>query len=1212
MIRIHTKHLVVLVAVIGLLLNSAAPGLTQTFPSWGNHEPSGGTGNTQPPSGEEFVRQDPMPENMQDITIFSSDKNGIKLKVEFPDVFDYELATGPDDIKYRRYKASSEFKIIGNPGEPEILNRVFWLQIPKDAMNIEIESTEQHFKDVKNEDIKLYPVPEIVFEEISTGISSGKEVFVINEEFYQKDQFFPQEPANIINEAFKHGMHLIKISVPVMIYNPKTDITQEIKSAKLTIKYEAQEENKISIDATKDPFHKIFNTLAPNYVYYEIPPSPQNQQGGVFEIRGKNLTNTGWANQREFYPDFLVIAAEKFDNPNSNLQEWAKHRFDNEQGGQHKIAIAYVDEIAKAYHTQELVEEKIQAFIEMVYANWRELEEVPNLHFLMLVGDADQGNNSATWFLPLWRSSEEHTASDNDYSWLEGDDEESDVLMGRLPAKDEEELLTMVKKITNVETTAPQGSNHYGTKSLLLWAEYIASSISVIPAAKYTATLLINKKQEVKEFHNYYLLGLAPFKFSSNIVTDFLNNEGALFINYTGHGGPLEFWPDTVNVWNTSNQDKMPIVITAQSCQTAHFDLIDENSYGEQWIKHENSGAISYFGATRNAIAGDSCGKNFVRAVFNHNLTILGQAIDFVRQYLPGDPFKDKKVYALLGDPALNFSLQMGQSTKPDLVGSSIYHNPEFPTYFNEPMNIFSVVSNTSDQTITNVPMKLFSVESGTFDNVLKEWNIPSFDPHESISNTFPLNYQGESSRFFLSWIDPDNTIEELSKFNNWFNYDATYFPIHVDASNTGGIQHGTLEKPFVNLADTIEYAIAHDYIGEDYRQQKHAPIKIQVAPGNYGEGDVIESKSLVLEGLGGAEKTIIFDSLDVTGDYLQVEGITFNGRKGATTPAITSRPGQSGQVGKVSQRNYFRRNTFKRWANDYAIKVERFEANDHQSRYSFYNNIFENNFGTVQMLNSPWRQNYLNFYNNTFANNENNLSLDFGYNPSRIYLNFRNNIAWETGSTTIEGELVEYAVRYNNIHDPVFWELGWATTQYENFQRDPSFKNPTMGDFTLNSDSESINKGDPDPDYNDPDGSRNDQGAFGGPQADMPPIRIINPIHGSTIIAETQEPISISIRWNAYKLNPENYVEIEMYHIEYEMASPDKGSTTPYYIGKKVIDIDNILVLDTGSFAFELNQENPDQTYYLTIRDPFINIGDSDKINFKVMAENQSIHNNR
>ena len=52
------------------------------------------------------------------------------------------------------------------------------------------------------------------------------------------------------------------------------------------------------------------------------------------------------------------------------------------------------------------------------------------------------------------------------------------------------------------------------------------------------------------------------------------------------------------------------------------------------------------------------------------------------------------------------------------------------------------------------------------------------------------------------------------------------------------------------------------------------------------------------------------------------------------------------------------------------------------------------------------------------------------------------------------------------------------------NISGDPLFMDPENGDFRLRLDSPCMDAGNPDPIYDDPDGSRNDMGAYGGPKA--------------------------------------------------------------------------------------------------------------------------------
>ena len=74
-------------------------------------------------------------------------------------------------------------------------------------------------------------------------------------------------------------------------------------------------------------------------------------------------------------------------------------------------------------------------------------------------------------------------------------------------------------------------------------------------------------------------------------------------------------------------------------------------------------------------------------------------------------------------------------------------------------------------------------------------------------------------------------------------------------------------------------------------------------------------------------------------------------------------------------------------------------------------------------------------------------------------------------------------------LHNNCLWassnsdsnEIGGGVVKVNCFDANPKFTDSSNGDFTLKPDSPCIDKGPPDPQYNDRDGSRNDIGMFGG-----------------------------------------------------------------------------------------------------------------------------------
>lgn len=123
--------------------------------------------------------------------------------------------------------------------------------------------------------------------------------------------------------------------------------------------------------------------------------------------------------------------------------------------------------------------------------------------------------------------------------------------------------------------------------------------------------------------------------------------------------------------------------------------------------------------------------------------------------------------------------------------------------------------------------------------------------------------------------------------------------------------------------------------------------------------------------------------------------------------------------------------------------------------------------------------------YNNTIvSNSKHGVSIDCGgFYPSDIYI--RGNIIAFNGSYGVSGYGYNGGVHsYNNVFSNLDGDYGDNKLDDSEIAENPRFIDKDNGNYILKSDSPCIDSGRPSEVYNDPDGTRNDMGAFAGPDA--------------------------------------------------------------------------------------------------------------------------------
>jgi hypothetical protein len=159
----------------------------------------------------------------------------------------------------------------------------------------------------------------------------------------------------------------------------------------------------------------------------------------------------------------------------------------------------------------------------------------------------------------------------------------------------------------------------------------------------------------------------------------------------------------------------------------------------------------------------------------------------------------------------------------------------------------------------------------------------------------------------------------------------------------------------------------------------------------------------------------------------------------------------------------------------------------------------------------------------------------------SNLGLQIRNNIVASTvdGPGIISEGAYPPELYYNDVWNNAGGNYQGLEPGEFDIHEDPLFVDPERGDFRLTEESPCIDAGDPDPQYNDPDGSRNDIGAFwlGYTPVSETPTELLP--KESTLFQNYPNPFNATTRITYQLVNPlPSKVNLEVYNLQGQVVS--------------------------------------------------------------------------
>lgn len=432
-----------------------------------------------------------------------------------------------------------------------------------------------------------------------------------------------------------------------------------------------QTDSSFQIKIERDTIKKyvIFNNSNIYQATYEGPVGNQN-------LHAANSVN------------YLIITVPKFENQAKALIKLHQEK-DNLTG-----AYFFTEDIYNEYASGKDEPAAIRNFIKSLYDKGINTDN--QLQYVLLLGDGSYDNknrlnNNRNW-IPTFQSANSvkltnSYVTDDFYGLMddgEGDYENGDLLdiaIGRLPVNYTKEADDLVQKISEYydlydKTNASQFESKLLTSkgawknNILFVADDEDYNEHMRQANLLSATVdtSIKKFNIKKVFLDAFLqestsFGQTSTQANKKLIENIKN--GALVINYTGHGGELGWTEEQIflvkDIRALENRNKLPLLMTA-TCEFSRFDNPEHTSAGEYLLLQPQGGAIALFTTVR-----------LVFSIPNFRLnqtfyTVLKESISQEEIRL-GDIFKGTKVrnnggtndrnFTLLGDPALKLSFPL-------------------------------------------------------------------------------------------------------------------------------------------------------------------------------------------------------------------------------------------------------------------------------------------------------------------------------------------------------------------------------------------------------------------------------------------------------------------------------------------------------------------------------------------------------------------------
>jgi len=535
------------------------------------------------------------------------------------------------------------------------------------TLRIGPEEENRTFTAVNTTNIEALYARDVTMEKDIRGISSNDEIFI---DFQKRDG----DARLWLDELSVHGSAPIEYTSETLEFNnifalnSRSDIGLSIASSSdLTIWNISDERNIRSITPLVVNDQLIINTKSDEVErFVAFRDSDLREPESAISAEFRDVIEEGKV-------DLLIITPPLLTSVATQLQE---HRV--RYSGLSSLIIS-PDEIYDVYSAGRQDPSAIRNYIRDLYRTHA------SFRYVLLLGDGSYDfrhlnqNYPDENLVPTYETVNSLDPllafpSDDFYAFLDDGEGSSlrgdlDIAVGRIPVNTVNEGQEIINKIISYDLSKSTSTDGLWKTRVVFLADDEDNNIHINDADQIAEEMAVSfpVANQEKIYFDAFRQESTPGGNRYPEATDRLTSlveEGALVVNYLGHGGPNGWGQERVlkidDINGLSNFDRLPLVITA-TCSFTGFDDPSRTTAGEATLLNPLGGAVALFTTVRSVFAS----QNFrlTRQVFNNMWTkeggeflSIGEIMRRSKNDNPNDATNARKFF-LIGDPTLRLTI---------------------------------------------------------------------------------------------------------------------------------------------------------------------------------------------------------------------------------------------------------------------------------------------------------------------------------------------------------------------------------------------------------------------------------------------------------------------------------------------------------------------------------------------------------------------------